>query len=93
MVGGPCARAASPHAVPVVKVVDLVPVSRPLDSPLSKQLIHHGQLPETLHLAVGDSHLHLRLLRPVFRGCQGPQNHPQGTCHHTWQLAYRQLLT
>jgi hypothetical protein len=55
--------------------------------------INHGRLPETHHLAVGDPHLHLCLLCPVFRGCQGPQDHPQGTQAHPLSFSRSQLLT
>jgi hypothetical protein len=62
-----------------------------LVAPLHVGHINHGRLPETHHLSVGDSHLHLCLLCPVFRGCQGPQDHPQGI--HLSNSPRCQLLT
>lgn len=55
--------------------------------------INHGQLSESRHLPLGDSHLHLCLLCPVYRSCQGSQDHPQGMLPQPEHLACYQLLT
>lgn len=55
--------------------------------------INHGQLSESRRLPLGDSHLHLCLLCPVYRGCQGSQDHPQGMLPQPEDLARCQLLT
>lgn len=55
--------------------------------------INHGQLSESRHLPLGDPHLHLCLLCPVYRGCQGSQDHPQGMLPQPEDLACCQLLT
>jgi hypothetical protein len=87
----------SPHSRPPCNL-SLTPVcSFPLHLSLldvfTLTYINHGRLPENHHLSVGDPHLHLCLLCPVFRGCQGPQDHSQGTQAHSLSFSRFQLLT